>query len=56
MELNIFILGQFNSSFKDHVLLKSLIFWPRTDDERNLLAESFAKRAGFPNAVGGRGH
>lgn len=31
----------------------NLIFWPRTDDERNLLAESFAKRAGFPNAVGG---
>lgn len=47
-----FILGQFNTVFKDHEMLKSLISWPTTDDQRNLLAESFAERAGFPNVVG----
>lgn len=34
------------------IYCSNLISWPRTDDERNLLAESFAKGAGFPNAVG----
>lgn len=47
-----FILGQFNTVFKDHEMLKSLISWSTTDDQRNLLAEIFAERAGFPNVVG----
>lgn len=47
-----FILGQFNTVFKDHEMPTSLISWPTTDDQRNMLAESFAERAGFPNVVG----